>query len=108
MVIVVFRNRFKPDADLTAYLELALKMYELVSRHPGFISMESFQTPDDEHVSIEYFDSDESAVSWRNHPEHLEAQRRGREEFYSWYSVSTSEVTRSHEMNLSGDHSANR
>jgi len=101
MVLVVFRSRFRPDADLEAYAALSRHMHELVAQHPGFVSIESFETPDGEEVSLETFDSEESVRAWRNHPEHREAQRRAREEFYSWYSVQASEVVRTYEHTVS-------
>jgi heme-degrading monooxygenase HmoA len=99
MVIVVFRSRFRHDADIDAYAALSARLHELVEDHPGFISIENFDAPDGTSVSLELFESAESAAAWRAHPEHIEAQRRGRDEFYSWYSVLTSEVTRAHEFN---------
>jgi heme-degrading monooxygenase HmoA len=100
MVIVVFRSRFRSDADIDAYEALSARMHALVEGHPGFISIENFEEPDGTSVSLELFETADSAASWRRHPEHLEAQRRGREEFYSWYQVHTSTVTRSHEFHF--------
>jgi heme-degrading monooxygenase HmoA len=42
-------------------------------------------------VTIARFADLASHQSWAKHPEHLAAQRRGREEFYSWYSVRVAE-----------------
>ena len=100
MVIVVFRSRYKEGADIGAYAELAREMRELVATQPGFLSIESFEAPDGTHVSLEFFETDESAAVWRNHPAHREAQRRGRDEFYAWYSVHVADVVRSHELQL--------
>jgi len=107
MFLVVFRSRFRPDADLEAYAALSRHMHELVAQHPGFISIESFETPDGQDVSLELFESEESVKAWRSHPEHREAQRRAREEFYSWYSVQASEVVRSYEHALTTPETAN-
>ncbi len=100
MVIVVFRSRYKEGADLDAYGALAREMRELVGVQPGFLSIESFDAPDGSHVSLEFFETGEAAAAWRNHPDHRAAQRRGREEFYSWYSVHVADVIRSHELHL--------
>ena len=100
MVIVVFRSRYKAGADLDAYRELAVEMRALVATQPGFISIESFGAPDGTHVSLEFFETGEAAAAWGSHPAHREAQRRGREEFYSWYSVHVADVIRSHELHL--------
>lgn len=100
MVIVVFRSRYKQGADLDAYQALATQMRELVATQPGFVSIESFEAPDGSHVSLECFETDDDVKAWRAHPAHRAAQQRGRDEFYSWYSVDTAEVFRSHELHL--------
>jgi heme-degrading monooxygenase HmoA len=100
MILVVFRSRNRPDGDLEEYARRSARLHELVAHHPGFISIESFETPDGEEVSLELFESDESVIAWRNNPEHRETQRWAREEFYSWYSTQVSEVIRAHEVDL--------
>src|SRR5450755_4141590 len=100
MVLVVFRSRNRPDGDLEGYAVRSKRMHELVQQHPGFISIESFETPDGEEVSLEYFESDASVQAWRDNPEHRDTQRWAREEFYSWYSAQASEVIRFYEVDL--------
>jgi heme-degrading monooxygenase HmoA len=100
VVLVVFRSRYKEGADLDAHQALSLEMRELAGRQPGFLSLETFDGSDGTQVSLVYFATDEAATAWRGHPAHREAQRRGRDEFYAWYSVHTAEVLRSHELNL--------
>ncbi len=100
MILVVFRSRNRDDGDLEEYSRRSKRLHELVEQHPGFISIESFETPDGEEVSLETFESEESVKAWRDNPEHLETQRWAREHFYSWYSVQVSEVIRSYEVDL--------
>jgi len=100
MVIVVFRSRFKDGVDVGAYASLSEEMRELVGTQPGFVSIETLEGPDGTRVSLEVFETDEAAVAWRGNPAHRAAQRRGREEFYAWYSVQVTEVLRSHELQL--------
>ena len=100
MVLVVFRSRFKTGADLDAYRELAAEMRALVADQPGFVSIDSYEAADGSRVSIECFETDEDVTAWRAHPAHRAAQRRGRGEFYAWYSVHVTEVVRSHEVHL--------
>ena len=64
-VIVVFRSRMRADADLDAYAATSARMHELVSQHPGFISIENFSTPEGDEVSLERFESEESVEAWR-------------------------------------------
>jgi heme-degrading monooxygenase HmoA len=87
MVVVVFRARIKPEANLEALAPLATRMYELASSMPGYISYKDFAADDGEHVSIVEFDSLETLAAWREHPEHKRAQERGRSEFFSEYRI---------------------
>jgi heme-degrading monooxygenase HmoA len=100
MILVVFRSRNRPDGDLDEYSRRSKRLHELVQQHPGFISIESFETPDGEEVSLELFENDASVKAWRDNPEHRETQRWAREKFYSWYSTQVSEVIREHEVDL--------
>ena len=72
MILVVFRSRARADGDVEEYVKRSRRMHELVQQHPGFISIESFETPGGEEVSLETFESDESVKAWRENPEHRE------------------------------------
>jgi len=82
-VVVVFRSRLRNDADLGALEVAALRMYELASAMPGFLSYKDFAAEDGEAVAIVEFIDMDSLLAWRNHPEHQVMQQRGREEFFS-------------------------
>jgi heme-degrading monooxygenase HmoA len=71
-----------------------------VQDHPGFISIESFETPDGEEVSLELFENEESVKAWRDNAEHRDTQRWARDHFYSWYSAQVSEVIRAYDVDL--------
>ncbi len=93
MVITVFRSRLRPEhAD--EFQDLAAKMLELAESMPGFISHKIYSAEDGERCSIIEFESPDHLRAWRVHPEHLEAQRLGRERFYSEYSLHVAEPTR--------------
>jgi heme-degrading monooxygenase HmoA len=66
MILVVFRSRNRPDGDLDEYSRRSKRLHELVQQHPGFISIESFETPDGEEVSLELFENDASVKAWRD------------------------------------------
>lgn len=102
MVLVVFRSRMRADADLAAYEATSARLHELVSAHPGFVSIETFTAPDGEEVSLELFESEESVRAWRENAEHREAQRRARTEFYESYSVQVTQVLRDHSFDRNG------
>ncbi len=100
MIVVLFRSRNRPDADLDEYAKRGKRMRELVEQHPGFISIENFESADGEELSLEIFENDDSVKAWRANPEHRETQRWAREELYSWFSVTVTEVIRRHETDL--------
>jgi heme-degrading monooxygenase HmoA len=97
MVIVVFRSRLRRDADVDAYGVLSEAIDALAAEQVGFVSIDTYARSDGERVSVVQFDSDDAVAAWRRHPTHVEAQRRGREEFYEWYSIQTGDILRSSE-----------
>jgi heme-degrading monooxygenase HmoA len=85
LIIGIFRSRLREDAR--RYPATAKRMEALVARQPGFLGIKSFQAGDGERVSLFSFESLAAAEAWRDHPEHREAQRLGRNEFYASYSI---------------------
>ncbi len=97
MILTIFRSRLRPDAN--EYSRVAHEMETLARTMPGFISIKTFQHADGERCSIVQFADWESHNAWAKHPRHIEAQQQGRNEFYSEYSITVAEVTRSYEWN---------
>jgi heme-degrading monooxygenase HmoA len=93
MIVVVFRNRLR-DGDPAAYAETGKRMEELARQQPGFVSLKTFTAADGERVTISEFESLSAVSAWRGQLEHLEAQRRGRAEFYAEYSLQTCDLIR--------------
>ncbi|MDB5815574.1 MAG: antibiotic biosynthesis monooxygenase [Rhodocyclales bacterium] len=87
MVVVVFRTRLREDADPVAMEAAGMRMYELASGMPGFISYKDFVAVDGENVSIVEFTDLDTLQAWRNHPEHRAVQERARAEFMLAYHV---------------------
>src|SRR3974390_2372328 len=97
MVITIFRSRLRED-NREAYHLVAARMHELAQKMPGFVSIKSFNASDGERVSIVEFESEETHNAWRRHPEHQEAQRKGRELFYSEFRVQVCKLERAYSM----------
>ena len=96
-ILTVFRSRLRPGiAD--AYVVVANEMSRLAHSMDGFLEEKMFLAPDGERVTIVRFADMESQRTWAKHPDHLNAQRRGREEFYSWYSITVAEEEYSREF----------
>jgi heme-degrading monooxygenase HmoA len=96
MVVIVFRAKVRADANLAPLEEMGARMYQLASAMPGFISYKDFTAGDGESVSIVEFESLETLAAWRNHPEHKEVQRFGREQVFAEYRIQVCEPLRSY------------
>lgn len=93
MTVVVFRNRLRAEAE-EEYGRWAARMDELAHQAPGFVSIKTFAAADGERVSIVEFESDADARRWGQHPEHRQAQRLGRERFYSDFTLQVCDLSR--------------
>ncbi|MDG2332732.1 MAG: antibiotic biosynthesis monooxygenase [Myxococcota bacterium] len=93
MVIIVFRSRLRTEY-LDEFRPLAQRMLEIAEALPGFISSRDYRDASSESCSVIEFDSLENLETWRKHPEHLEAQRLGRDRFYSEYTLQITQSVR--------------
>ena len=94
MMIVVFRARVRTEADLSGIEAVGRRMYELASAMPGFVSYKEFQADDKETLTLVEFETEEQLLAWREHPEHLEAQRMGRERVFESYDIAVCKPVR--------------
>lgn len=99
-VLVLIRTSLRPDCDLAAYEAMDARMNELVSQIPGYQGVKAFSADDGETVAIVQFESHEALLRWRDHPEHLAAQRAGREKFYATYDLRICRVERAYDFSL--------
>jgi heme-degrading monooxygenase HmoA len=81
---VVFTSVRTGD-DAEGYEVTAVRMLELASAQPGFLGVESVRGADGVGITVSYWDSLEAIRRWRQHLEHLDAQRQGRAKWYSSY-----------------------
>jgi heme-degrading monooxygenase HmoA len=93
MIIVLFRSRLTPEAgnDYSAMLQ---KMAKLAAAAPGFIAEKSFTAEDGERLTVVWWQDEQTLQQWRNHVQHLVAQRVGREKWYEYYKMEVAEVFR--------------
>ncbi|MGE0789085.1 MAG: antibiotic biosynthesis monooxygenase [Sandaracinaceae bacterium] len=95
MIVTVFRSRLREE-HLTEYLDVAAHIDALAHTMPGFVAIKTFVADDGERVSVVEFETMEQQRAWLEHPEHREAQRLGRERFYSAYRIDVCERLRGH------------
>lgn len=68
MMMVLFNTELRPDADAGEYQQAGERMYDLVSRMPGFISAKRYSAADGESFTMVKFESAEALDAWRHHP----------------------------------------
>ena len=93
MIVTVFRSRVKPEVQ-QEYMQWAGRMSALAKEMPGYISHKGFVAEDGEKVTIVEFESEETQRAWSVHPEHVDAKKKGRKDFYIEYRVQVCEVLR--------------
>ena len=79
-------------SDLGDYAETAARMEELAERQAGYLGHESAR--EDLGITVSYWRDLESIERWKAHAEHREAQRNGRQRWYSDYRIRIARVER--------------
>lgn len=80
---VIFTSK-RTEGD-NGYSHTAEHMLKLAQSMPGFLGVDSAR--EDVGVTVSYWESLEAIEAWRNHPAHLAAQQKGRDEWYVTYSL---------------------
>ena len=62
------------------------------ARH--LLPLQRVENPGDTELAVSYWESEEQIKAWRNDPEHLRAQARGKEKWYTDYPVQVVKVLR--------------
>ena len=75
------------------YAETATRMLELARSMPGFLGVDSARETTG--ITVSYWESPDAIRAWRDHPEHLAAQARGRAEWYETFTTRVCKVMRS-------------
>ncbi|MEJ2481604.1 MAG: antibiotic biosynthesis monooxygenase [Gemmatimonadota bacterium] len=91
---VIFTSR-RTRAD-PAYEEMDARMVELARSQPGFLGVESARGPDGYGITVSYWADEEAIAAWKENAGHLQAQERGRSEWYASYHVRIARVERSY------------
>ena len=87
MVIALFEYRLRADLDTAEWEQTFGRMVALASEMPGVISIDGYASEDGVSLAVVRFESEEALRAWKNHPEHVLAQARGREAFFDAYKV---------------------
>ncbi len=89
---VIFTSRLRDPSP--GYDEMADRMAELARVQPGFLGFETARS--DTGITVSYWESEDAIRQWKRNAEHLEAQRRGRAEWYESFVVRVCRVERAY------------
>jgi heme-degrading monooxygenase HmoA len=95
MYVVIFRAVIRELDD--DYSQVAARMRDLALTRFGCIEFHAITEGRNE-VALSYWPSEEAILAWKAHPEHILAQRAGRERWYESYSVQVAAVTREYSV----------
>ncbi len=91
---VVFTSILKENHE--GYSEMADRMENLAKQQEGYLGIESARN--DIGITVSYWESLEAIKNWKLQTEHLFAQQKGKEDWYSWYHVKVCKVEREYEF----------
>lgn len=91
---VIFTSH-RMDVD-DGYGDMANKMVALAMEQEGFLGVESAR--EDVGITVSYWSDLESIKKWKSNVEHVEAQRLGREKWYSSFKTRIAKVERDYGM----------
>ncbi|WOD45173.1 antibiotic biosynthesis monooxygenase family protein [Hwangdonia lutea] len=84
------------DENIDGYSEMSEKMEILAKQQNGFLGMDSARNAVG--ITVSYWDSLEAIKNWKQQSEHVQAQQKGRQDWYSWYNVKICKVEREYEF----------
>ena len=91
---VIFTSTQKEDIE--GYAEMANQMEALAKTQDGFLGMDSARN--EVGITVSYWESLEAIKNWKQHTDHLVAQQKGRQDWYSWYNVKICKVEREYKF----------
>lgn len=87
---VIFTS-LKNDKD-DGYNEMAAKMEKLAKQQSGFLGVESAR--EGLGITVSYWENLEAIRQWKSNVDHVEAQQKGKTDWYKHYKVRIAKVER--------------
>lgn len=82
--------------NINGYAEMADLMETLAIQQPGFLGMECARN--EVGITVSYWQNLENIKNWKANLDHLNAQQKGREQWYSYYKVRICKVEKEYEF----------
>jgi len=89
---VIFTSELSADTD--GYAQMGERMMELAAQQDGFLGVESTRNEDGYGITVSYWKDDASIQAWKQNTEHLEAQQKGKHQWYKSYHLRVAKVER--------------
>lgn len=83
--------------NVNEYQEMSELMENLAKLQDGFLGIDSARS--EIGITVSYWTNLEAIKNWKHQSEHLLAQKKGRNKWYSWYNVKICKVEREYEFN---------
>lgn len=93
---VIFTSTLTNNSE--GYSEMGQKMVELAKKQKGFLGIDSAREAVG--ITVSYWESLEAIKAWKQNSEHLIAQQKGKEQWYSWYNTRICKVEREYEFKI--------
>lgn len=99
---VIFTSTVTEAID--GYEEMAKQMESLAKKQKGFLGIDSARNYTSSQLSagvgitVSYWESLDAIKNWKANSEHLQAQQKGRNQWYDWYNVRICKVEREYEF----------
>jgi len=84
------------NENIEGYSEMADKMERLAKQQTGFLGIDSARNTVG--ITVSYWETLNAIKSWKQQTEHLQAQQKGRNYWYSWYNVRICKVEREYDF----------
>jgi len=94
---VIFTS--KHTNSIEGYGKMADDMEALAQQQKGYLGIESARQ--DVGITVSYWENLDAIKNWKQQTDHLYAQQKGRNDWYSWYHVRICKVEREYEFTLS-------
>ncbi|WP_223551753.1 antibiotic biosynthesis monooxygenase [Aestuariivivens sp. NBU2969] len=91
---VIFTSTQKDTIE--GYAEMSEKMAALAKQQSGYLGMDSARN--EVGITVSYWESLKAIKQWKQQTDHLAAQLKGRQYWYSWYNVKVCKVEREYEF----------
>ncbi len=92
--LAVIFTAWRTNVDVQGYEEAAAAMETLAAAQPGYAGIDSVRGDDGKGITVSYWQNDAAAKAWRDHPDHAAIRARGRNRWYSRYTLHVTNVER--------------